>query len=218
MRPSFLLWNTTLCRSTSQCWRVVGVSSRDDRVIRASLQDISLHPHSQCKELLLYDGTCVAEASRQVFVIRQVLKLELQFESNYFLTIPAADPNINDTIVAKCSHANGVSTLPNQVVFSTQPVLFVKWATPTSGKIVLQLVKLTGNKSLAITFGIHITWTSQAQDRKTQRLFLASECISRAIGIEYQVCTQYFSLFWNVEQEQVIIGGCHLLQDLFCSF
>ena len=54
------------------------------------------------------------------------------------------DPNINDTLVEKCALKNETLDTSRQVVFSTQPVLFIKWTKPKTGKIILQLVKQSG--------------------------------------------------------------------------
>ena len=54
------------------------------------------------------------------------------------------DPNINDTLAEQCALDNTTEEASSQIVFSTQPVLFIKWTNISSGKIMLQLVKLSG--------------------------------------------------------------------------
>ncbi len=46
----------------------------------------------------------------------------------------------------RCTFVNATAPSPStQVVFTTQPVLFLKWSAPAAaGKVLLQLVKLTG--------------------------------------------------------------------------
>ena len=62
------------------------------------------------------------------------------------------DPNINETLVERCVLENTTLDTSSQIVFSTQSVLFIKWTKPKTGKIILQLVRQSGN--LFLWYGI----------------------------------------------------------------
>ena len=75
------------------------------------------------------------------------------------------DHNINNTLVEKCALDNSTQDSPSQMIFSTQPVLFIKWGKRTSGKITLQLVKLSGKTSFLSLLSTHLPFVIKAHQK-----------------------------------------------------